>query len=123
VPKVAGNAGAPSAGRRCGCKNILTRFISSPRQAVYFITASVFRYKLHYKRRLSKFYPTTNIVRSHSLNVGQKKNILPGVITNLVFARLTSNSITLSGRRRSKQVRNWSQTCSELKFGLSSSLL
>jgi len=30
------------------------------------------------------------------------------------------NSITLSGRR---QVRSWSQTCSELEFGLSSSSL
>jgi len=33
---------------------------------------------------------------------------------------LRPNSITLSGRR---QVRNWSQTCSELEFGLSSNSL
>jgi len=33
---------------------------------------------------------------------------------------LKPNSITLSGRR---QVRSWSQTCSELEFGLSSSSL
>ena len=33
---------------------------------------------------------------------------------------LKPNSITLSGRR---QLRSWSQTCSELQFGLSSSSL
>jgi len=35
-------------------------------------------------------------------------------------SHLKPNSITLSGR---KQVRSWSQTSSELEFGLSSSLL
>jgi len=36
------------------------------------------------------------------------------------MAPLKPNSITLSGRR---QVRSWSQTCSELEFGLSPSEL
>jgi len=39
---------------------------------------------------------------------------------DLVELRLRPNSITLSGRIHAglKQVRSWSQTCSELKFGL-----
>jgi len=45
---------------------------------------------------------------------------LPELWTFLGFKVLIPNSITLSGH---KQVRSWSQTCSELKFGLSSSLL
>jgi len=36
------------------------------------------------------------------------------------FAKLKPNSTTLSGCR---QIRSWSQTCSEMKFGLSFSCL
>jgi len=41
-------------------------------------------------------------------------------INLLQVIELRPNSITLSG---SKLVQSWSQTCSELRFGLSSSLL
>jgi len=43
-----------------------------------------------------------------------------GSVRPIFLAPLKPNSTMLSGRR---QVRSWLQTCSELKFGLSSSLL